>query len=194
MSDAANRPAAEKLGTFPFVVGGMSFIPLIGVVIGVAVVVWGLVTKKTGGKRLAAVGMGGIAFTVLLYGSLFYFGFSQRGGVADDQRTELARISMASLIPQIEFYKLQTGKCPESLEVLRKSLPKESFVSVFDPSFVELGSPQRYFFYERVGEDHYYLRGLGADGRAFTADDVLPQISSLPGAKLGLLLERKADS
>ena len=46
----------KKLGTFPFVIGGMSFIPLIGVVFGMIAIIWGFFTKKLGGKKLAIVG------------------------------------------------------------------------------------------------------------------------------------------
>ncbi|RYG97371.1 MAG: hypothetical protein EON58_09920 [Alphaproteobacteria bacterium] len=56
----------EKLGTFPRVIGGMSYIPLLGVPFGIIAIIWGLVTKKLGGKRLAAIGAGGIAVTVVL--------------------------------------------------------------------------------------------------------------------------------
>ena len=191
---ATSETTSEKLGTFPYVIGGLSFIPLMGVLFGIAAIVWGLVTKKLGGKRLAAIGAGGIAFTFVIYGALFYFGFQQRGGVYDDLRVKLAQSSINSLVPAIEFYKLQNGKYPESLEALQKSLPKDSMVFVFDPTVTGLGSQPRYFFYERVGDDHYYLRGLGADGKPFTADDVVPQIPSAAGSKLGLLVERKTDS
>ena len=185
-ADSANP---EKLGTFPFVVGGMSFIPLLGVLFGIIAIVWGLVTKKGGGKRLAAIGAGGIGFTIVIYGALFYFGFAQRGGVYDDLRAKLAQSTINSLVPSIELYKTQNGRYPESLKILQDSLPKDGFVTVFDPSVVALGGEPRYFFYERVGEDHYYLRGLGADGKPFTADDVVPQIALQPGSKIGLLVE-----
>jgi len=181
--------SSEKLGVFPFVIGGMSFIPLLGVLFGIVAIIWGLVTSKLGGKRLAAIGLGGISFTILIYGALFYFGFAQRGGVYDDLRVQLAQSTINSLVPSIEFYKTQNGKYPESLKVLQDSLPKNGFVTVFDPSVVELGGKPRYFFYERVGDDHYYLRGVGADGKPFTGDDILPQITLQPGSKIGLLLE-----
>ncbi|GMW07611.1 MAG: type II secretion system protein G [Gammaproteobacteria bacterium] len=183
-----------RLGTAAYVIGGMSFIPLIGVLFGIAAIVWGLVTKKLGGKRLAAIGAGGIAFTLVLYGALFYFGFAQRGGVYDELRVQLAQGTINSLVPSIEFYKTQNGKYPESLKVLQDSLPKEGFVSVFDPSALDLGAQPRYFFYQRVGEDHYYLRGLGADGKPFTPDDIVPQFPAVPGSKSGLLVERRSDS
>ncbi|MGO9446630.1 MAG: hypothetical protein ACLPXB_17930, partial [Thiobacillaceae bacterium] len=114
---------SEKLGTFPFVIGGMSFVPLVGVLFGIIAIVWGLVTKKLGGKRLAAIGAGGIGFTIVIYGALFYFGFAQRGGVYDDLRTKLAQTTINSLVQSIEFYKLQHGRYPESLKALQDSLP-----------------------------------------------------------------------
>lgn len=185
-ADSAN---SEKLGTFPFVIGGMSFIPLVGLLFGIIAIVWGLVTKKLGGKRLAVIGAGGIGFTIVIYGALFYFGFVQRGGVYDDLRAKLAQSTINSLLPSIELYKIQNGKYPESLKVLQDSLPKDGFVTVFDPSIVALGGEPRHFFYERVGEDHYYLRGLGPDGKPFTGDDIVPQIALQPGSKIGLLVE-----
>lgn len=188
---ATDSDSPQKLGTLPFVVGGMSFIPLLGVLFGLIAIVWGLVTKKSGGKRLAAIGAGGIGFTIVLYGALFYFGFAQRGGVYDDLRAKLAQSTINSLVPSIELYKTQNGKFPESLKILQESLPKDGFVTVFDPSVVAIGGEPRHFFYERVGEDHYYLRGLGPDGKPFTGDDIVPQITMQPGSKIGLLIQPK---
>ena len=188
MNTATDTPPT-KLGTFPYVIGGMSFIPLIGVAFGLVAVVWGLLTKKAGGKRLAGIGAGGIGFTFVLYGSLFYFGMVQRGGVYDELRVQLAQPTINSLVPSIEFYKTQNGQYPESLKSLQESLPKESFVSVFDPTVIGIQEQPKYFYYERVGADHYYLRGVGQDGKPFTADDVIPQIAATPASKIGLLLE-----
>lgn len=184
----------EKLGGFPYVIAGMSFIPLLGVIFGIIAIVWGLLTKKNGGKRIVAIGAAGIGFTIILYGALFYFGFMQRGGVYDDLRTKLAKTTINSLVQSIEFYKVQNGSYPESLRTLQESLPKDSLVSVFDPTDFKVGEHPRYFYYERIGDDHYYLRGLGPDGLPFTPDDIVPQVSSMPNSKAGLLLERKAKS
>jgi len=184
----------QKLGQLPYVIGGISFIPLLGVPFGMIAIAMGLANMKRGGKLLAAIGAAGIAFTVILYGALFYFGFVQRGGIYDDMRTGLARTSLNSLVQSIEFYKVQHGEYPASLKVLRESLPKDSLVITFDPSDITLGEQTRYFYYERVGDDHYYLRGVGADGLAFTADDILPQISAAPNSRVGLLVERAPDA
>lgn len=179
----------EKLGTFPFVIGGMSFIPLIGVLFGLVAIVWGLVTKKTGGKKLALIGGGGIVFTIVLYSALLYFGFVQRGGVYDDLRSTLSEATITSLVQAIEFYKVQNGKYPESLEALKKSLPENSMVFVFDLTVEKMGGQPRYYHYELIDSEHYYLLGVGPDGQPFTADDVLPKIEISPQSKVGLVIK-----
>jgi hypothetical protein len=180
----------EKLGAFPYVVSGLSFIPLVGIPFGIVALIWGITTKKIGGKKLALLGGAGILVTLSLYGSLFYFGFAKRGGSYDELRTQLARTLLNTLVQSVEFYKVQHGGYPESLKALQESLPKDTTVFVSDPTDVKFGGKSRYFYYERVGTDHYYLRGVGPDGLPFTSDDILPQVQMTPGSKLGLLIER----
>ena len=180
----------EKLGAFPYVISGLSFIPLVGIPFGIVALIWGITTKKIGGKKLALLGGAGILVTLSLYGSLFYFGFAKRGGSYDELRTQLARTLLNSLVQGVEFYKVQHGSYPESLKALQESLPPDSTVFVNDPTDVKFGGKSRYFYYERVGTDHYYLRGVGPDGLPFTSDDILPQVQLTPGSKLGLLIER----
>jgi hypothetical protein len=97
VSTMSSNPGSARenktLGCFPFVIGGLSFIPLLGVLFGLIAIVWGLSAWRGGGKKLALVGAAGIGFTILVYGALFYFGFAQRGGVYDDLRMkpELSR-------------------------------------------------------------------------------------------------------
>ena len=52
--------------------------------------------------------------------------------------------------------------------------------------------PFRLFYYERSGDAHYYLRSVGNDGKAFTADDILPNIKQTQSSKIGLLLQKEA--
>ena len=180
----------EKLGTGPFVIGGLSFIPLLGVFFGVVSIIWGLVTKKQRGKLLAVVGGCGIVFTIIIYGALFYFGFMKRGGIYDDLRSDLAKTTITSLVQSIEFYKVQNGNYPESLEVLRKSLAKNAFVSIYDTTDVKLAGQPRLFYYEIVDSNHYYLLGVGSDGQPFTQDDLIPEVNVGPESKIGLLIKK----
>jgi len=178
----------EKLGVFPYVIGGVSFIPGIGILFGIIAIVWGLVTKKLGGKKLAIIGACGISFSVILYGSLFYFGFVQKGGVYDDLRAQLSKSTITSLVQAIEFYKTQNGNYPESLEVLSKSLPENSMVFVFDPTHIQMSGEQRYYHYELEDDSHYYLLGVGPDEKPYTSDDVLPEIEVKENSGIGLLI------
>ncbi len=180
----------EKLGTIPFVIGGMSFIPGLGIFFGLVSIVWGTLTKREGGKKLRMLGAAGIAFSVVLYGALFYFGFAQRGGVYDDLRTKLAESTLTSLVPAIEFYKAQKGKYPESLEELQKSQPEGSTVFVFDPTDVKVAGKSRYFYYQLVDEVHYYLLGVGPDEKPFTDDDQNPNVESSPGSTIGYIRKK----
>ena len=181
----------DRLGATAYVIGGLSFIPLFGFFIGLAAVIWGLVTRKAGGKLLAAIGAGGMAFTVAIYGGLFYFGFIQRGGIYDHLRLQLAQSQLNRLVPVIEFYKVGSGSYPESLEQLAASQPKDSLIFVYDPLDVSSWATPRYFFYQRVDADHYYLRGVGPDGLPFTADDIVPQVDPKFAGKIGLLIEKR---
>ncbi len=179
----------ERLGTLPFVLGGMSFIPLLGIPFGVLAIAWGLGTKKEGGRKLALVGAGGISATVLLYSALFYFGFSVRGGAFDEARAQLSRTNLGGVVQAIEFYRVQNGQYPDSLAQLRTSLQQPSFVFLEDVSGGGDMSAPRPYYYEVVDSAHYYLLGVGADGTPFTADDVLPTLTVRPQGGVGLLIK-----
>jgi Type II secretion system (T2SS), protein G len=188
-----DSPAIEndkKLGAFPYVIGGLSYIPLIGVLFGIIAIVWGSSTKRKGGKTLALVGAGGIGFTILVYGSLAYFSM-QSGGVFEKLRGQLAQTQLNQLVQSIEFYKIAHGTYPTSLEELQKATPN-TLTFIHDPMQMAPAGQPKYFYYERVGTDHYYLRGIGMDGQPFTADDIVPQVDASSAGKLGLLLNPPA--
>ncbi|OOG37060.1 hypothetical protein B0E51_17300 [Rhodanobacter sp. C05] len=166
--------------------GCASFVPLLGIFVGVIAIAIGLSSRKKGGGVLALLGAGGIAFSVILYGSLFYFGFVQRGGVYDGLRAQMAQSTINALVPQIEFYRLQHGTYPPSLDALRKASSGQSMLMTFDPST----TIPRPFYYERIGNDHYYLRGVGLDGKPFTADDLVPNVDVPDGSRIGLLTQK----
>jgi len=179
----------EKLGAFPYVIGGLSFIPLIGVIFGIVAIIWGLVTSKLGGKKLALIGTGGILFTIIIYSTLFYFGFQQRGGVYDDLREKMAKSNLVQVVQAIEFYKVQKGIYPENLEEVEKSLPKNSMVFFVDVTDIDgIGEP-KYYYYERIDDKHYSLLGVGKDKKPFTSDDIIPSVEMSEGSKVGLKVD-----
>lgn len=175
----------KEAGCLGYVIGGMSFIPLIGVLFGIIAIIWGFATKHT---KLKIVGACGIASTVILYGVLGYFGFVQEGGAYDELRGELTRTQLTSAVQAIEFYKIQNGHYPESLEVLQKSLPENSMVLLNDAA--QVNTAGKLYYYKLIDEGSYHIRSYGRDGVINTADDILPS----PIEKVGLVADYQITS
>jgi hypothetical protein len=179
----------SKPGPLNYVLAGLSFIPMIGVLFGIVSIAWGLALKNAGGKRIAKIGAAGIMFTVAIYSCLFYFAFGVKGGTFDALRAKQAQDFLNSSVASVEFYKVQHGDYPDTLDTLKGSFPKESLQSIF---LMDPRSPRsvKYFYYQRIDKDHYYLRGLAPDGKPFSPGALLPTV---PG-KLGLVLEPPRES
>ncbi|CAM4295168.1 hypothetical protein F901_01727 [Acinetobacter dispersus] len=188
--DVNEKP--NKLGVFSYIIAAISFIPGIGIIFGVIALIWGGLTKKNGGKILVVIGISGICFSIIIYGLLFYFGLVQRGGVYDELRVKLSQTAMTSLVQAIEFYKIENGHYPESLEILNQSLPENSPVFVFDATDVSWNSSPRYYHYELKNSSHYYLLSVGQDGKPYTSDDILPDIELKPDSKIGLIFHESS--
>ena len=184
----------KRLGCFPFVIGGLSFIPLVGVLFGLVAIVWGLIARKRGGGKLALVGAAGIAFSIILYGGFFYFGFVQRGGIYDDLRAKLAQNNLNALVMSVELYKLGHGEYPDTLDTLKASLKTGSVetITVIDPRIGASGQADQLFYYKRVDADHYYLRGVAPDGKPFSPGALVPEVNISSG-KIGLLTDTPAN-
>lgn len=177
----------SKLGAFPYVIAGISYIPLIGIIFGITSIIWGVLTKKEGGKKLALIGAGGILFSIILYATFFYFSFAKRGGQYDELRAKLAVQIEDQAIQAIEFYKTKNGAYPKDLAELSASLPKETAYIVNDPTDVKLSGTPRQLYYQLINETQYYLFSVGPDNQPFTKDDILPSIQ--PGGGIGYTIK-----
>ena len=185
---APSAPRA-KIHIAAYILAAVSFIPLLGLPFGLAALIWGILERrKRGAKIVALIASAGMLCTVAIYGALFYFGFVQRGGVYDGMRQQLTATTLSTLVSEIEFYRLQHGAYPESLEQLQESQPNKPIL-IIDPTGTPFGQP-RLFYYERSGDAHYYLRSVGNDGEPFTGDDILPDIGQSENGKIGLLLQK----
>ena len=71
------------------------------------------------------------------------------------------------LVQNIEFYKIQHGAYPDSLEQLDR---RNNFVSIHDPLF-----PGKKYNYQRIGE-RYRLFSAGIDRKPGTEDDLYPTV------------------
>ena len=182
----------KKIGTGSYIIAGLGFIPLIGVLFAFIAIILGLVKLKNGGKRLIVLGCFGIALTVGLYSVLFYQGFMVRGGIYDELRGKLAKSTITDLVKSIEYYKVTKGQYPNTLLELQSSLGKESFTLIYDPTYAQgfYSKEAPTFFYQLTDDRmHYYLLGVGADQKPFTGDDILPDLPEQDRTKTGLLIK-----
>lgn len=175
----------QKMGIPAYVIAGLSFIPLFGVLPGLVAVFWGLASKKTGRWIVTSIGLAGICCTIAIYGSLFHFALKEGGGFEQAQ-SQLSSSLVTSLVASIEFYKLQNDDYPESLEDLSGTMPENSFHSILDPIQAFTGGETGYFYYENLGDDGYRLFSVGPDGEAFTDDDIHPEFDAENRGNMGL--------
>ena len=81
-----------------YIFGGLSFIPLIGVLFGLISFIIGLIKFKYRGWILSLIGLGGIIFTIIIYSSLFYFGLKHRGGIYDELREKTVIMNLNVIV------------------------------------------------------------------------------------------------
>ncbi len=165
----------NDIGILAYIVAGASFIPLCGVAFGIVAIIWGFLKIERGGKKIIIIGASGILFTIIIYSSLYFFGFVQRGGIYDDLRTQLAETQLSDLVKSIEFFHLQEGHYPNSLQELQENSSQPLFI--YDSTDVHNSDPSRLFYYELDDSgEYYYLLSVGFDGTPFTDDDIFPSI------------------
>lgn len=177
----------QRLRRLPYAIGGLSFAPFVGVVFGSVAIVWGLLLWKTTGRRLIIIGLVGMIVSFILQAGLYRIGFIGRDGIPEPARDALAQGALNALVPQLEAYKAKHGRYPKTLTVLAKANAPDKHVLIYDPTFApSSGRARRLFYYRPVkNRKAYYLLGVGADGKPYTADDILPNaLSGTTGLKI----------
>jgi len=165
----------------PYLLGLLCIIPLIGAVVGFALLLYGIFKYKD--KWLIIIGIAGIVWTVFVYSSLNYQ--TQNSKNAREGLAEASQMQINSLFKNIEFYKLKYGVYPDSLQQISK---EDQMVWIDDPlqSFSSDKKKNTKFNYQKVG-NHYYLFSSGIDGIPNTKDDIYPQVAKADSAKFGLI-------
>lgn len=174
------EPSGERMPGSAWVTGGLSFIPMLGVVAAIAGVVVGASYWRRGGRALVVVSLAGAGVSFALYG--FLFSKIQDPATFEAMHREMAQQALNQLPPLIEFHRLQTGEYPTHLGALDAGLlGRYSIVlgAVSDPSFSYVRS---------ADGTSYLLRHTGPDKRLNTPDDLYPQIHRPEGSKIGLRL------
>jgi len=169
-----------KVSWVEYIFGFCSFIPLVGVFLGIISIVLGALKFKAGGWKVVLLGIGGILFTVCLYGAMFLFMFTGKNNMMNDMWQQMTKANLRQCVMALEFYHQVHGEYPAKLE----DLPSAKFAPGSTVNFLDqsggfeshLGT--QLFYYERTTDGTgYYLLGRGEDGVPFTADDLLPDLS-----------------
>ena len=112
----------KKHGVGVFVLAGLSFIPLIGVLPGIICIIIALIGRKSNSKLLGGLGIAGISITVILYGYVL-------PNLTKNKNFEpLTKRIVTNLIKDIEYFKIQNNRYPKNLEELNKNPKKGKFM------------------------------------------------------------------
>ena len=156
-----NSLESKPKSALGWVFGGLSFIPAIGVFFGVITIIIGAKRKIRGQIFL---GIAGILFTIIMYGSLYYFAVVAKTGPYVDLKIKIASQIVNTDAGKILLYKNQHGKLPTKLSDL--GTPSETnFFSTTDPWMTEIS-------YTAKNDGTFELRSAGPDKVLDTADDI----------------------
>ncbi len=181
----------NKHGTGAFVLSGMSFFPIIGVIPGIICIFNALISRKENSKKLGFLGFSGIMVTVILYGFILPSIFNSKDFNKNFEPHSIS--TMTSLVRQIEYFKLQSSKYPKSIEELRSNLTEGEMVLTYDMSGpTTIGDRPREFYYEVINDsNNYLLFGIGQDSVPFTNDDIYPLIDVEKDKNIGWIKTKK---
>jgi hypothetical protein len=155
-----DAPRAKRSSTAGIVFGGLSFIPGIGVLFGIVAIVIGAIRRS---KTAIFLGVGGIVFSVVIYGGLFYFAFVDKTGIFSGLKIRLASQIIEQDAGQIALYRLENGQLPKTLAEMPTSR---------DTPFVKTDPWLKPLAYKPNDDGTFELRSAGPDGEFGTADDI----------------------
>lgn len=163
----------------PYWIGLFCIIPLIGAIIGLIILIQGITKYKS--KLFSIIGASGILFTIVIYWLLFYA--TKHSTESQKGFAELSQIELNKLVRNIEFYKIQHGQYPDSLQQLPSD---DKTVMIFDAIQINQGRKTVLYNYQKKG-NKYLLFSSGNDGIPNTKDDLFPQIQISDSSKIGLI-------
>lgn len=185
--ETGNSLPADPYRKPPYLLGLFCLVPFAGAFVGLVFIFLGATRFKD--KWFTLIGVFGVAFSVIVYSTLFYTG--KYVFKFDDGFKELSKMQISNLVKDIEFYKIQHGLYPDSLKQLQLD---DKSVFIYDPIQANQGRKSNLFYYLRVA-DKYQLFSSGEDGIPDTEDDLYPQISANMISKIGLIkYELKVDT
>ncbi len=175
MKNANTKQQTSGLAITSLILGLVAFIPLVGVFLGVLAIIFGFLAlrqikkEKLSGRGLSIAGIllgaTGILFTILLYGSLFYFGFISETGPFIELKINASRQILTQDAGALELYKKKYGNYPSTLE------------EVTNAGYTIFGSDHflKPFYYNvSLDMQSYELKSAGPDKEFGTSDDIFP--------------------
>jgi len=163
----------------PYLLGLLCILPLIGGFVGLGLLLLGIFKYKD--KWLAIIGASGIIFTILVYFSLFYY--MKNGDLSKKGFADLSQQQLNELVKTIEYYKLNNGVYPDSLQQLQKT---NKYLIIVDAIQAVQKRSNVNYNYQKL-ENKYILFSSGQDGIPYTKDDLFPQVSIKELNKIGLI-------
>jgi hypothetical protein len=162
--------------------GLLGLIPNVGVIAGLILLFKGIFQFRD--KILIVIGAADILFTVLFW--WIFTSALSTSGAFKSLNAGMARTELNTVFRCVEFYKVEHGVYPDSLQQID---PQRNGVSIFDPLQPWGADHQvRYFYYQKVGEK-YWLFSVGLDGKPFTSDDIFPVMNPADTGKFGLMIK-----
>jgi hypothetical protein len=194
-------PPQERVSWIAFIIAAAAFIPCVGVPFALSAIAWGIAKWRAGGKILVALGAAAIVVTVLAYflaTPILTFATEQLLTIPEmdtalgTAQVEMAKYQMFEVVKAIEFFRLLNDRFPATLDELDEGAEGSRLpVNIVDPTKIEFHTsetePAEYHYYYELDSfrEHYYLLGTGVDGKPFTEDDILPDITPEEMEKLG---------
>jgi hypothetical protein len=168
-----------------YFLGLLCLIPLAGIVFGIIFLYKGIFRFKD--KYFIIIGAVGLVFNIYVCGQLYY---QLHDLYSKTPFVSLSQGDLNSLVKHIEFYKVQYGAYPDSLEQLRKD---GSIVTIEDVLLQIDQRKNNKFYYGRV-KNKYYLFSSGLDKIPNTSDDLYPTINISDSSKFGWIKVENADN
>lgn len=175
-----------KDGSHLYRFGLLGFIPNFGVIAGIILLFKGIFTYQN--KKLVAIGIADILFTFIFWFSITHtMGYKKSN---TDSLKIMADSELNSLVKDIEFYKMQHGNYPDSIEQATEgnkvAFIKDPFLSFSMKKAVK--NEDVSFHYQKI-RDKYTLFSVGVDKTPNTPDDIFPTVTKGDTIKFGFIKE-----
>jgi hypothetical protein len=174
-----DKSAVKKL----YYWGLLGFVPNIGFITGIVLLIKG--TSKYKDRTLIIIGISDILFTIIFWSIFIPISENSKSGIKS--RVEFTQTQLNTVFKTIEFYKLEKGTYPDSLQQIENY---KGFVLISDPINLKFFSNKSSNFYYKKVNEKYYLFSAGLDGILFTKDDIYPLVNPSDTNKFGIILRQ----